>query len=495
MKPNGVNFNPNWLVDRVKPRVQPNPLIQPIKPIWTIQPRSTVRPTVRVQPFKPTRQPVIPRNPLPQPSRNSDPDGDASGDIDVHGMGPETLDEPIEFLDNEPLDLEPQALIDEQWGERLEDEEWAVRAAAKMELQNYYRDDEFSDRLDDIWRRYQNDPEQLRDEIEALVAEFEAVLGELIDPGYGDDDRDDDNWDERLGSNSHDRRYAAAWELRRRYPEIAEEIHAIWRDLSSDPDALRRELEELIADHEAGDDGGGGSDGGGDEGDEGGGGQDGDDGGDQDGDDGNDFDVEIIVPGLGPVIGAVDYFGYGRPDVIPDGYVWGPGYLVPAEEPPGEARTIVLLNPEENANPVTFQLSGQPQMLEAGQELQFEASQAVMIEYDRGGGFGRVRYSLTGGVYEFKLTERGWQLFRRTFTVTLDNSTNASDFRYVANGQQAVVAGGQTRTHVGPFPLVVSFDPGNGGEPAQVALPSGTYMIGVNPESGLWDLFLAAETE
>jgi hypothetical protein len=98
-------------------------------------------------------------------------------------------------------------------------------------------------------------------------------------------------------------------------------------------------------------------------------------------------------------------------------------------------------------------------------------------------------------VYEFKLTEEGWQLFRRTFTVTLDNSTNASGFHYVANGQQAVVAAGGTRTHVGRFPLVVGFDPGNGGEPAQVVLPSGSYMIGVNPETGLWGLFLAAETE
>lgn len=52
-----------------------------------------------------------------------------------------------------------------------------------------------------------------------------------------------------------------------------------------------------------------------------------------------------------------------------------------------------------------------------------------------------------------------------------------------------------TRTHEGRFPVVVSFDPGNGGEPSQVALPSGSYMIGVNPETGLWDLFLAAETE
>jgi hypothetical protein len=132
--------------------------------------------------------------------------------------------------------------------------------------------------------------------------------------------------------------------------------------------------------------------------------------------------------------------------------------------------------------------------MEAGQELQFESPAGTLIKFDRGGDLGTARYSLTEGVYEFKLTDQGWDLYRKIFRVTLDNSANESDFNYLADGELALVSAGETRTHESSFPVVISFDPGNE-EPVQLALPTGDYMIAVNPETELWDLFVAAEEE
>ena len=58
------------------------------------------------------------------------------------------------------------------------------------------------------------------------------------------------------------------------------------------------------------------------------------------------------------------------------------------------------------------------------------------IEFDRGGNFGMARYQLSEGYYFFSLTERGWELFKKTFRTTLDNSTNSFAFNYVVDDQQ-----------------------------------------------------------
>jgi hypothetical protein len=42
-------------------------------------------------------------------------------------------------------------------------------------------------------------------------------------------------------------------------------------------------------------------------------------------------------------------------------------------------------------------------------------------------------------------------------------------------------------------PVVVSYDRGDGRQPAEYALPTGKYLIGLDPETGLWDVFVAAD--
>ncbi len=238
--------------------------------------------------------------------------------------------------------------------------------------------------------------------------------------------------------------------------------------------------------------------------------------------------IVINVPGLGAVVSVGNMPGGWHPGIVRPGFAWGsgvwvpvPGYVpvapnsvpagveavvpgnalaapaneLPGEEEPVEAMTVVLLNPEENAQTVFVLLAGEELSLEAAQQIQFETPEATIVEFDRGGDFGTARYSLDEGVYEFKLTDQGWELYRKTFKVTLDNSANENDFNYLADGEPVTVAADECRTHESGFPVMVSFDRGDGQEPAQVALPTGTYLIGVNPETELWDLFVTAEQE
>jgi hypothetical protein len=233
----------------------------------------------------------------------------------------------------------------------------------------------------------------------------------------------------------------------------------------------------------------------------------------------------VVVPGPGAGVVVIGWWPNGRPIVVRPGFVWGRGSWVPAPaavapvvpaqslaaEPASDAgaasvlpavpanvrplMTVVLLNPAANASAVNFLLGADPQTLDSGREFQAQMPAGAVLEFSPGPGLGVSQYTLEEGVYEFQLTEAGWELHRKTFQVTLDNSANATDFNYLANAQPVVLKASEKRTHEGNFPVVIAFDRGDGKQPAQVALPTGTYAVAVNPETQLWDLFVAAAAE
>jgi hypothetical protein len=75
-----------------------------------------------------------------------------------------------------------------------------------------------------------------------------------------------------------------------------------------------------------------------------------------------------------------------------------------------------VVNPAENRATLKYTLNGGTvQSLQAGYSVQI--NQASVIEFDRGGGMGRTRYSLTDGTYKFKPTNGGyWGLFQESAT-------------------------------------------------------------------------------
>ncbi|MEX0612509.1 MAG: hypothetical protein WD229_10350, partial [Pirellulales bacterium] len=98
-----------------------------------------------------------------------------------------------------------------------------------------------------------------------------------------------------------------------------------------------------------------------------------------------------------------------------------PTYVLPANlpanvlpTPSADVPDVVLLNPKQNVGPVIYTLNAIRYTMQPGFEQKLPAGRSWTVEFDRGGSFGTARYSLTPGTYAFALTERGWDVFRRT---------------------------------------------------------------------------------
>lgn len=166
-----------------------------------------------------------------------------------------------------------------------------------------------------------------------------------------------------------------------------------------------------------------------------------------------------------------------------------PGDCLPGT--PATGRGLTIVNPETTSGTVRFRLGEQQYELESGYRQEVQSGGSQVIEFDRGGNFGKARYTLREGTYHFSVSDRGWDIIKKSFRVAIDNSQGQSDFRYSIGGQLQTVRAGVTNQHKDSFPLVVEFDQGRGGEPAQRLLEDGTYRIGIDPDTGLWDMFAA----
>ncbi|MBN1852712.1 MAG: hypothetical protein JW829_08305, partial [Pirellulales bacterium] len=156
-------------------------------------------------------------------------------------------------------------------------------------------------------------------------------------------------------------------------------------------------------------------------------------------------------------------------------------------------RGLTIINPVSTGGSVRFRIGGRTMELKNGYQQVVRGGGQRVIEFDRGGDFGLARYTLTDGTFQFKVTERGWDIVKKVFRVTIDNQAGQGDFRYVIDNRPMLIAAGQVQKHQGGFPFVVKFDNGSGGSPIEMVLKSGTYRIGIHPETGLWD-FMKDET-
>lgn len=73
--------------------------------------------------------------------------------------------------------------------------------------------------------------------------------------------------------------------------------------------------------------------------------------------------------------------------------------------------TVTIRNPLASGGTVAFVVDESEEVtLTAGQTQTLTNRGSYSIEFDRGGGFGVARKTLSGGAYEFEVTERGWDL-------------------------------------------------------------------------------------
>jgi hypothetical protein len=90
-------------------------------------------------------------------------------------------------------------------------------------------------------------------------------------------------------------------------------------------------------------------------------------------------------------------------------------YVRPAPEPPPYAGPgVTIRNPAATGVQLSYTLDARyPYDIEAGQTQQLTRKGSYLVEFDRGGEFGRARYTITEGLYDFTLTDHGWELYRQ----------------------------------------------------------------------------------
>lgn len=216
-------------------------------------------------------------------------------------------------------------------------------------------------------------------------------------------------------------------------------------------------------------------------------------------------DVPIaLVPGLPdglliPLDGGAVMMGMGAPG---DEILLGTGnpaevagfpVALPDAEPVADyagaptAGTIILGNAGQET--VNYNVNQLPQNLPPRYEQTLATGSTWLIEFDRGGGNGLARYTLSDGYYEFRPTERGWELFRQSFTATLENSANDFTFNYVIDDQHQELIAGQSHELTGAYPPVIRFNNGAGQELTK-RLGSGRYKVALGPDQ-TFDVYIA----
>jgi hypothetical protein len=216
-------------------------------------------------------------------------------------------------------------------------------------------------------------------------------------------------------------------------------------------------------------------------------------------------DVPIaLIPGLpdgmmipladGPVMigmgapGDEILLGTGNPALAAGFPVPIPGASpAPAATGPIAGDEILLENAA--AETVNYNLNQSPYVMQSKYQQTLPAGTTWTVEFDRGGGNGTAVYQLEPGVYEFQVSEQGWELYSQSFKALLDNSGNKIDFNYVVDNQRQLLPAGQSQELAGRFRPVVKFDNGTGSE-IQRQLDNGTYRVAITPARTL-DVFAA----
>ena len=75
---------------------------------------------------------------------------------------------------------------------------------------------------------------------------------------------------------------------------------------------------------------------------------------------------------------------------------------------------VTIRNPAEPGAQLSYTIDSRHVYdMAPGQMQQLATKGSYLVEFDRGGEFGRARYTITEGLYDFTPTDRGWELYRQ----------------------------------------------------------------------------------
>jgi hypothetical protein len=154
---------------------------------------------------------------------------------------------------------------------------------------------------------------------------------------------------------------------------------------------------------------------------------------------------------------------------------------------------VLLRNPSENAQPVSYLISRRWDYTLEPDHVHNLGEGDWRIHFSRGSAESDASYKLEPGTYAFGPSDKGWELYREHFSVTIDNSKGDDEFHYVVDNRQARVGPGKSRAHESDYPIAVRFNRGADGDEAlkKITEPHDHLAVAVNPRDGLWDLFRA----
>jgi hypothetical protein len=142
---------------------------------------------------------------------------------------------------------------------------------------------------------------------------------------------------------------------------------------------------------------------------------------------------------------------------------------------------------------VNFVVGSKRASLDPDQAKIYTVSEGDMIEFYKSEDAKKTRYKLEDACYEFRQSASEWGLFKVSYSITIDNSENAADFRFVAVNKQSLVKAGKKETIQSSHPIVVRFDNGND-EVKQKRLSKGTFKVGMNSKGHL-DLYAEEDVQ
>lgn len=183
--------------------------------------------------------------------------------------------------------------------------------------------------------------------------------------------------------------------------------------------------------------------------------------------------------------------GGGLPPGIAPGFYGGLAVGIDAPAEPRSAFAIgnvTLINPSSTGGGVAYVLNEQwDYRLDSGSKHDLPARHWT-ISFDSGGSRGQRRYTLAPGAYEFYVSDGGWDLRSKSYSVTIDNSHVAGDFHYLLNGEPATVRAGERREHQLKQAPQIAFDRGDG-QTVRRELSEGAYQVGIDVQRRVFELY------
>ncbi len=134
-----------------------------------------------------------------------------------------------------------------------------------------------------------------------------------------------------------------------------------------------------------------------------------------------------------------NYVGAPASGVVPPTYVGPPAQgsspisgIVPANPvtfnvgPPLKTITVYISNPGDTGVPINFAVDGTAYNVPSGYTQRLVGTASSIVEFDRGDLFGDGRYRLTDGSYEFRYTDKGWELYKRPANPPVPSSVSTT---------------------------------------------------------------------